>query len=789
MTLRRIRHSVGFAYLLLSVGTFVGALLIVQRYRLGVLPLVASMLMGLPSAFLSFVSYRADRIDGKRTFSTEEIVRDLADVVKRQWDAEVQLRRLNDPHPLPVSWTLADPELQEPWDRLLITFNSWPRRHPARLGTVIPRPETLVEPDIRLSTVLDRIPTGRLVLLGEPGSGKSVLLIQLLLDLLVARGGMDPVPVILTMASWNPKEQALHAWIADRLLTDYPSLLGSVPYEAGDSWVQQLLDRQLLVPILDGLDEMPGHLRRLAVVRINDALRPYERLVVSCRLDEYRDLICQDSSGYSLRIRAAAGIVLGKLADSDVKTYLERDAGTPPEDSRWKPILDHIGKDTPVGNSLKTPLMVSLLRLTFDPRPGEGEDAPPCGDPAYVCDESQFPTAQAVGNWLFDAFVTTAYRRLPGADPAPWDVARSMGWLQFLARHLQTSCGGGTRLVWWELERAVSDIPLWLVPVFTTALVCVPLGAMGAAGRTGAFAVSLAVAVLIGFTTRNMTRFNDGLLRGLAVGSLAGFVGGLFGGLLFGGLSGGITNGIAVGLWVGGVFGETGGIFGGLAGGFVGGILGDIYLGSMGGGIDGFALALLVGIVVIVRRRTIPAWGPEWSPLGAAVGSLVGLGVGLAMLVVSAPLSVLPLIVALGLLTGLVAGFTGIAPDLNDGFDQRAVLIHDRGMFVVSFLLVGTCAGLGNGVVTGVMGGWWKGLVCGVGLGAGTGVAFAFAHSAWGTYQISRCCLALQGKIPWRLMAFLADAHENRGILRRIGTIYEFRHLELQRHLAGVDRE
>lgn len=34
-------------------------------------------------------------------------------------------------------------------------------------------------------------------------------------------------------------------------------------------------------------------------------------------------------------------------------------------------------------------------------------------------------------------------------------------------------------------------------------------------------------------------------------------------------------------------------------------------------------------------------------------------------------------------------------------------------------------------------------------------------------------------------MAFLADAHEHRGVLRQIGPTYQFRHLELQRRLAN----
>jgi hypothetical protein len=54
---------------------------------------------------------------------------------------------------------------------------------------------------------------------------------------------------------------------------------------------------------------------------------------------------------------------------------------------------------------------------------------------------------------------------------------------------------------------------------------------------------------------------------------------------------------------------------------------------------------------------------------------------------------------------------------------------------------------------------------------------------AWPSYVLVRGWLALHRRLPWRLMDFLADAHE-RGILRQMGSAYQFRHIEFQRHLA-----
>ncbi|MEU6091026.1 hypothetical protein ABZ865_30485 [Streptomyces sp. NPDC047085] len=41
-----------------------------------------------------------------------------------------------------------------------------------------------------------------------------------------------------------------------------------------------------------------------------------------------------------------------------------------------------------------------------------------------------------------------------------------------------------------------------------------------------------------------------------------------------------------------------------------------------------------------------------------------------------------------------------------------------------------------------------------------------------------------RGQVPKDLMEVLQDAHEHRGVLLRVGSVYQFRHIELQRHLA-----
>ncbi|WP_457467483.1 hypothetical protein [Streptomyces sp. TE4109] len=60
----------------------------------------------------------------------------------------------------------------------------------------------------------------------------------------------------------------------------------------------------------------------------------------------------------------------------------------------------------------------------------------------------------------------------------------------------------------------------------------------------------------------------------------------------------------------------------------------------------------------------------------------------------------------------------------------------------------------------------------------------ALALTAWGRWAIlARGWRPLTGRLPWALNTFLEDAHR-RGVLRRNGAFYQFRHTLLQQHLA-----
>lgn len=68
--------------------------------------------------------------------------------------------------------------------------------------------------------------------------------------------------------------------------------------------------------------------------------------------------------------------------------------------------------------------------------------------------------------------------------------------------------------------------------------------------------------------------------------------------------------------------------------------------------------------------------------------------------------------------------------------------------------------------------------------GVGGGLAYVLSLTAWGQWVVfARVWLPLTGRLPWRLPAFLDDAYR-RGVLRRAGAVYQFRHARLQDHFA-----
>ncbi len=298
----------------------------------------------------------------------------LAVAVRDQWEAEAAIRRLNDPYPLPVSWVAADPSLTDSWDSLVKQATSAAgRRQPPPAGGWAAGGDALAGTAGELVGALDRVPTSRLVVLGEPGAGKTMLMVRLVLDLLAQRTGGDRVPILVSIASWNPADQDLRAWLSDQIILRSPRPrqrpTGLYMDEATQATALLAL-RPQYSPSLMALTRSAEGVWGAAISHINDALRPGEPLLVTCRTQQYREAITP-SHGLEVTLRGAAAIELCPLDAPAVRGYLCDDAAGPVVRARWHPVFAVLGTQAPAGQALTTPLMVGLARAIYNPRPGE----------------------------------------------------------------------------------------------------------------------------------------------------------------------------------------------------------------------------------------------------------------------------------------------------------------------------------------------------------------------------------------------------------------------------------
>lgn len=154
-----------------------------------------------------------------------------------------------------------------------------------------------------------------LLILGEPGRGKTILLLQLARELLAEAQHDDslPIPVVFNLASWAAKREPLAEWLVRQLRIGY-----QVPKKVGE----ELVTSGKLALLLDGLDEVAETYRQDCVAAINAYRDTYHRgtdghLVVCSRVKEYTALVDK------LDVRGA--VALEPLTPAVIDEYLQRE--------------------------------------------------------------------------------------------------------------------------------------------------------------------------------------------------------------------------------------------------------------------------------------------------------------------------------------------------------------------------------------------------------------------------------------------------------------------------------
>ncbi|MCT2582341.1 helix-turn-helix domain-containing protein [Actinophytocola gossypii] len=630
--------------------------------------------------------------------------RQLAHAVRTRWQREEEQRQIHDPFPLPVRWETLPPDLTDSWANI---------RQVRAQDTATPL--DLAGQLDHIVDVYRRIPSGRLVVLGQAGSGKTILTLRFVLDLLGNRATGDPVPVIFGLGAWNPNTTGLRDWLIEQLLRDHPAL--SAPGPDGTTLAAALVETGRVLPVLDGFDEIAAGLHRAALAALNGTTLP---LLLTSRPDEYAAAV----AGTDV-LTAAGGVRLTDLTIDDLAGYLPRTT----RKAEWHTVLDELRDHPHLATVLATPLMVGLARTIYSDTPDH--------DPTELLDTTRFPTSAAVEEHLLGRFVPTVYRYQP--ENRRFDPDHVQRWFGYLARHLHRL---GTRdLAWW---RVGTSTPRWVRVLMIAAVV-------------GSIVAAVDIVV-------------EGMVLGATTLYLVSF------GTVFG-LGTGLAFGLAYGLATRRTEHEPSRV--------------RLRFGRMTrpSGVRhrfgiGLGLGFMVGIGYIIVRDVLP-----WLLLRDALSPLVAVADSLLF----------------GTIFGLSAGFVAALSalfetplDIESVASPADLLRANRSTVLVQALLVG----LSFAVVAQLVGRLvvllanllvapaefvlapLYTILIGIIGGLAGGLGYAVSLTAWGQWVVlARLWLPLTGRLPWGLPAFLDDAYR-RGVLRRAGAVYQFRHARLQDHLA-----
>ena len=241
----------------------------------------------------------------------------------------------------------------------------------------IAQPSQLLPPETTIAQVFDQC-SGRLLILGEPGAGKTTSLLDLALEL-VARAEADPqqrIPVVVDLSDWQPtapeatsmwgrvasrragfsqknhpddRPEQLPAWsIADWLAAKVREKYGFTPQQIG----QWLEDKQL-VPLLDGLDEVRPEYQRECVKAINEwlnssDLRPTQ-VALCCRREQYE--------AYPEKLKLQGAVYLQDLTDEQIQTFLQK--------ANRAELSESLVADANLLALIRRPLLLSMAVLAY----------------------------------------------------------------------------------------------------------------------------------------------------------------------------------------------------------------------------------------------------------------------------------------------------------------------------------------------------------------------------------------------------------------------------------------
>jgi CHAT domain/NACHT domain len=188
-----------------------------------------------------------------------------------------------------------------------------------------------------------------LLILGEPGSGKTTTLLELARDL-INRAEIDinqPIPIVFNLSSWGSEKlkQTIADWLTQELQRSY---------KVSKKFASSLIKSQKLLLMLDGLDEVKEERRNLCVQALNRFRQDYGEMeiVIASRIRDYERL------NYRLDLQSA--IYLQPLTKEQINHYFDGVGSTlAAVKNLWQ-------EDEILQELAKSPLMLNIMTLAYE---------------------------------------------------------------------------------------------------------------------------------------------------------------------------------------------------------------------------------------------------------------------------------------------------------------------------------------------------------------------------------------------------------------------------------------
>ena len=253
-----------------------------------------------------------------------------------------------------------------------------------------------------ITQVFNYMGEGRtLLILGEPGAGKTTILLKLAQNL-IAHTEEDlslPIPVVFNLSSWASERQTIADWLVGELNSKY-----QVSQKLGKAWVEE----QQLLLLLDGLDEVKAERREACVHALNQFIleHGHTEIVLCSRIRDYE--------GLSNRLKLQGAICIQPLTPEQINQYLES-AG-----KQLEAVKTLLQEDTTLQELAKLPLTLSVMTLAY-----QGisvEELPKIG------------SAKERHQHLFNAYTERMFERKGVSQQ--YSKAQATRWLIWLAQRM-----------------------------------------------------------------------------------------------------------------------------------------------------------------------------------------------------------------------------------------------------------------------------------------------------------------------------------------------------------------